>query len=79
MNGTGQGRVVDEANDRLAALFDQKGWSRRDSVIANENRAALVWVDLLAELVDVDLVVIDRGPSDRVRDRPVSVSPCCAI
>jgi hypothetical protein len=72
MNCAAHSCVVDEAHNDLAALFDQEGWARRNPVIANKNCVALVWVDFLCKLVDVDLVVVDRVVGYGVRNGPTS-------
>ena len=56
---------------RVALLMKRTTVSRGDTVIANENGVALVGVNLLGELVDVDLVIVYRAAGDGVRDSPI--------
>ncbi len=72
MNSAVGGGVVDEAYDGLASLLDQESRARRDPIVTNENCVALVWVDLLGELVDVYLVVIDLVVGDWVCNGPMT-------
>ncbi len=72
MNGAGQACIVDKAHHRLAAFFNHKRGARGDSIISNKNRLALGRVHLLGELVDVDLVVVNKTTGDGVCDRSVT-------
>lgn len=65
--------VVDEANNALTTLLDQKSGTGSDAIIPNHVGGALVWVNLLLEVVDVHLVVVDGAPGDGVGDGP---NPC---
>ena len=72
MNGAGQACIVDKAHHRLAAFFNHERGARGDSIISNKNRLALGRVHLLGELVDVDLVVVNKTTGDGVCDRSVT-------
>lgn len=64
-------RTIDKADYGLRASRYDEGWSRGDPIITNEgSRLRKVWVDLLLEGFDVDLIVEDVLSIHGVCDSP---------
>jgi hypothetical protein len=74
VNRGGFTSIVDEPDDCLLALLDNKGWSWGHAVIAQQGCRAFVRVNILSEFVDVDFIVVDRVVGDGVCDGPALVS-----
>lgn len=70
MHRTRQNSLVGESDNRLPSPGDQEGRARGDAIVSHKRGRSLIWIDLLLEGDDVDLVVIDLLVCDRVRDRP---------
>lgn len=52
-------QFIGETNDSLNSFVDHERWAGGNPIVALQGCGLLVWVDLLAERQDVDLVIVD--------------------
>ena len=55
--------MVDESDNSFPVLGDAEGGAGAGAVVSNKRSRPQVWVDLMLELLDMDLVKIDPGVS----------------
>jgi hypothetical protein len=72
VNGTVSGDIVREAHDGLNVLVNEKRRTGRNAIVALEGCGFLVWVDLLAQGEDVDLIVVNWLACDWIGHSPGS-------
>ena len=60
--------LVDEPNDGLGTPLHLESRTRRHAIVPDEGCWPPIWVDLLLQLPDFDLIVVDGLPGDRVLD-----------
>ena len=70
----GQPGMVGEADDGLSTTLHHECGPGRDAIISPESGIAPVWVDILGELLNIDLIIPDILSSDGVFEGPDSVS-----
>lgn len=70
MYGVWQSGIVDKAHDSLATAFNEECGTRSNAIVPHKICLALVWIYLLLERYDVDLIVVDWVIGHWVGDSP---------